>query len=191
MQFRTVIRAPFEIVRVTLTKCTFSFLRAPSPFPHQAETTPVEELARPLVAVISSQNEIIPGHLHLQNIADAVKAGIRMAGGTPLQATTIGVCDGIAMNHEGMKYSLTSREVIADSVECVVRGHAFDAMVIIPSCDKVVPGMLLAACRLNIPTVMISGGPMLAGHDKNGCQTDLNSLFDAAGAVAAGKMTEE
>ena len=150
-----------------------------------------EELARPLVAVISSQNEIIPGHLHLQNIADAVKAGVRMAGGTPLQATTIGVCDGIAMNHEGMKYSLVSREVIADSVECVVKGHAFDAMVIIPSCDKVVPGMLLAACRLNIPTVMISGGPMLAGHDKCGNQTDLNTLFDAAGAVAAGTMTEE
>ena len=114
-----------------------------------------------------------------------------MAGGTPLQATTIGVCDGIAMNHEGMKYSLTSREVIADSVECVVNGHAFDGMVIIPSCDKVVPGMLIAACRINIPTVMISGGPMLAGHDRHGCQTDLNTLFDAAGQVTAGTMTEE
>ena len=165
--------------------------RAPHRSLLKADGLTDEELSRPLVAVISSQNEIIPGHLHLQNIADAVKAGIRMAGGTPLQATTIGVCDGIAMNHEGMKFSLTSREVIADSVECVVKGHAFDAMVIIPSCDKVVPGMLLAACRLNIPTVMISGGPMLAGHDKQGCQTDLNTLFDAAGAVTAGTMTEE
>ncbi len=150
-----------------------------------------EELDRPLVAVISAQNEVIPGHIHLQSIADAVKAGIRMAGGTPLQLNTIGVCDGIAMNHEGMHYSLTSREVIADSVECAVQGHGFDAMVLIPACDKIVPGMLIAACRLNIPTVLISGGPMLAGRDKHGNQTDLNTLFDAVGAVTAGTMTEE
>ena len=150
-----------------------------------------EELERPLVAVISSQNEIIPGHIHLQTIADAVKAGVRMAGGTPVQMTTIGVCDGIAMNHDGMHYSLTSREVIADSVECAVQGHQFDAMVLIPSCDKVVPGMLIAACRLNIPTVLISGGPMLAGEDTCGNQTDLNTLFDAVGQVTAGTMTEE
>lgn len=150
-----------------------------------------EELDRPLVAVISSQNEIIPGHIHLQSIADAVKAGVRMAGGTPVQMTTIGVCDGIAMNHEGMHYSLTSREVIADSVECAVQGHQFDAMVLIPSCDKIVPGMLIAACRLNIPTVLISGGPMLAGRDKCGNETDLNTLFDAVGQVTAGTMTEE
>ncbi len=150
-----------------------------------------EELERPLVAVISSQNEIIPGHIHLQTIADAVKAGVRMAGGTPVQMTTIGVCDGIAMNHDGMHYSLTSREVIADSVECAVQGHQFDAMVLIPSCDKVVPGMLIAACRLNIPTVLISGGPMLAGEDPCGNQTDLNTLFDAVGQVTAGTMTEE
>lgn len=150
-----------------------------------------EELDRPLVAVISSQNEIIPGHIHLQSIADAVKAGIRMAGGTPVQMTTIGVCDGIAMNHEGMHYSLTSREVIADSVECAVQGHQFDAMVLIPSCDKIVPGMLIAACRLNIPTVLVSGGPMLAGRDKCGNETDLNTLFDAVGQVTAGTMTEE
>ena len=150
-----------------------------------------EELERPLVAVISSQNEIIPGHIHLQTIADAVKAGVRMAGGTPVQMTTIGVCDGIAMNHDGMHYSLTSREVIADSVECAVQGHRFDAMVLIPSCDKVVPGMLIAACRLNIPTVLISGGPMLAGEDTCGNQTDLNTLFDAVGQVTAGTMTEE
>lgn len=165
--------------------------RAPHRSLLKADGLTDEELERPLIAVISSQNEIIPGHLHLNTIAEAVKAGIRMAGGTPLQATTIGVCDGIAMNHEGMKYSLTSREVIADSVECVVNGHAFDGMVIIPSCDKVVPGMLIAACRINIPTVMISGGPMLAGHDRHGCQTDLNTLFDAAGQVTAGIMTEE
>lgn len=165
--------------------------RAPHRSLLKADGLTDEELERPLVAVISSQNEIIPGHIHLQSIADAVKAGVRMAGGTPLQMTTIGVCDGIAMNHEGMHYSLTSREVIADSVECAVQGHQFDAMVLIPSCDKVVPGMLLAACRLNIPTVLVSGGPMLAGHDKCGNQTDLNTLFDAVGQVTSGTMTEE
>ena len=150
-----------------------------------------EELDRPLVAVVSAQNEVIPGHLHLQQIADAVKAGVRMAAGTPLQINTIGVCDGIAMNHEGMHYSLVSREVIADSVECAIQGHQFDAMVLIPSCDKIVPGMLIAAARLNIPTMLVSGGPMLAGRDKCGRQTDLNSLFDAVGQVTAGTMTEE
>lgn len=165
--------------------------RAPHRSLLKADGLTDEELERPLVAVISSQNEIIPGHIHLQSIADAVKAGVRMAGGTPLQMTTIGVCDGIAMNHEGMRYSLTSREVIADSVECAVQGHQFDAMVLIPSCDKVVPGMLLAACRLNIPTVLVSGGPMLAGHDKCGNQTDLNTLFDAVGQVTSGTMTKE
>lgn len=165
--------------------------RAPHRSLLKADGLTDEELERPLVAVISSQNEIIPGHIHLQSIADAVKAGVRMAGGTPLQMTTIGVCDGIAMNHEGMRYSLTSREVIADSVECAVQGHQFDAMVLIPSCDKVVPGMLFAACRLNIPTVLVSGGPMLAGHDKCGNQTDLNTLFDAVGQVTSGTMTEE
>lgn len=165
--------------------------RAPHRSLLKADGLTDEELERPLVAVISSQNEIIPGHIHLQSIADAVKAGVRMAGGTPLQMTTVGVCDGIAMNHEGMRYSLTSREVIADSVECAVQGHQFDAMVLIPSCDKVVPGMLLAACRLNIPTVLVSGGPMLAGHDKCGNQTDLNTLFDAVGQVTSGTMTEE
>lgn len=165
--------------------------RAPHRSLLKADGMTDEELDRPLIAVISSQNEIIPGHTHLDKIADAVKAGIRLAGGTPFQATTIGVCDGIAMNHAGMRYSLTSREVIADSVECVVQGHAFDGVVLIPSCDKVVPGMLLAACRLNIPTILVSGGPMLAGHDKCGNQTDLNTLFDAVGQVTAGTMTEE
>ena len=142
--------------------------RAPHRSLLKADGLTDEEIERPLIAVISSTNDIIPGHNHLDKIADAVKAGVRMAGGTPLEATTIGVCDGIAMNHEGMHFSLTSREVIADSVECVVQGHQFDGMVLIPSCDKVVPGMLLAACRLNIPTVLVSGGPMLAGRDKCG-----------------------
>ena len=165
--------------------------RAPHRSLLKADGLTDEELDRPLVAVVSSQNEVIPGHIHLDKIADAVKAGVRMAGGTPLQVNTIGVCDGIAMNHEGMRYSLTSREVIADSVECAVQGHQFDAMVLIPSCDKIVPGMLIAACRLNIPTVLVSGGPMLAGHDRCGRQTDLNSLFDAVGQVTAGTMTDE
>ena len=165
--------------------------RAPHRSLLKADGLTDEELDRPLVAVISAQNEVIPGHLHLQQIADAVKAGVRMAGGTPLQVNTIGVCDGIAMNHEGMHYSLTSREVIADSVECAVQGHQFDAMVLIPSCDKIVPGMLIAAARLDIPTVLVSGGPMLAGRGRDGSQTDLNSLFDAVGQVTAGTMTEE
>ena len=165
--------------------------RAPHRSLLKADGLTDEELDRPLVAVVSAQNEVIPGHIHLQSIADAVKAGIRMAGGTPLQVNTIGVCDGIAMNHEGMRYSLTSREVIADSVECAVQGHQFDAMVLIPSCDKIVPGMLIAACRLNIPCVLVSGGPMLAGRGADGCQTDLNSLFDAVGQVTAGTMTME
>ena len=165
--------------------------RAPHRSLLKADGLTDEEMDRPLVAVVSAQNEIIPGHIHLQQIADAVKAGVRMAGGTPMQVNTIGVCDGIAMNHEGMHFSLTSREVIADSVECVVQGHQFDAMVLIPSCDKIVPGMLIAACRLNIPTVLVSGGPMLAGRGRNGEQTDLNSLFDAVGQVTAGTMTPE
>ena len=165
--------------------------RAPHRSLLKADGLTDEELERPLVAVVSAQNEVIPGHIHLQSVADAVKAGLRMAGGTPLQDNTIGVCDGIAMNHEGMRYSLTSREVIADSVECAVQGHRFDAMVLIPSCDKIVPGMLIAACRLDIPTVLVSGGPMLAGRGADGCQTDLNSLFDAVGQVTAGTMTVE
>ncbi len=165
--------------------------RAPHRSLLKADGLTDEELERPLVAVVSAQNEVIPGHIHLQSVADAVKAGVRMAGGTPLQVNTIGVCDGIAMNHEGMRYSLTSREVIADSVECAVQGHRFDAMVLIPSCDKIVPGMLIAACRLDIPTVLVSGGPMLAGRGADGCQTDLNRLVDAVGQVTAGTMTVE
>ena len=149
-----------------------------------------EEFNRPIIGVVNSKSEIIPGHIHLDAIAEAVKAGIRMAGGTPMEFPSIGVCDGIAMNHEGMKYSLVTRELIADSIECVATAHAFDGLVMIPNCDKIVPGMLMAAARLDIPTVFVSGGPMLAGKygDK---RLSLTSMFEAVGAVAAGKMTEE
>ncbi|WP_251212326.1 dihydroxy-acid dehydratase [Adlercreutzia murintestinalis] len=151
------------------------------------------EMERPFIAVINSRNDIIPGHTNLDKIAEAVKAGIRMAGGVPFEISTIGVCDGIAMNHDGMHYSLVSREVIADSVECAVQGHAFDGMVCIPNCDKVVPGMLIGALRVDIPTVFVSGGPMLAGHQPGGCgpTTDLNTLFDGAASVLNGTMSEE
>ncbi len=149
------------------------------------------EINRPLVAVVNSANEIIPGHLMLDKVADAVKAGVYMAGGTPLEMSTIGVCDGIAMNHAGMRYSLASREVIADSVEIVVRAHAFDAVVMIPNCDKVIPGMLMAAARLDLPTVVISGGPMLAGRGPTGEAVDLDTVFTAVGKVTAGTMSAE
>ena len=122
-----------------------------------------EEIRRPMVGIANSANEIIPGHIHLDKIAEAVKAGVRLAGGTPIEFCTIGVCDGIAMNHEGMKYSLASRELIADSVEIMAIAHPFDALVLIPNCDKIIPGMLMAAMRVNIPAIVISGGPMLAG----------------------------
>lgn len=150
-----------------------------------------EEISRPLVAVMNSANEIIPGHLMLDQIADGVKAGIRMAGGTPLEISTIGVCDGIAMNHAGMRYSLASRETIADSVEIAVSAHAFDAVVMIPNCDKVIPGMLMAAARLNLPTVVISGGPMLAGRGPKGEAVDLDTVFTAVGKVNAGLMSAD
>ncbi len=122
-----------------------------------------EELNLPLIGIVNSQNEVVPGHIHLDTIAAAVKAGVRMAGGTPMEFPAIAVCDGIAMNHTGMKYSLASRELIADSIEVMARAHTFDGLVLIPNCDKTVPGMLMAAARLNIPTIVISGGPMLAG----------------------------
>jgi len=150
-----------------------------------------EEISRPLVAVVNSANEVIPGHLMLDKVAEAVKHGILMAGGTPLEMSTIGVCDGIAMNHEGMRYSLVSREIIADSVEVAVSAHAFDAVVMIPNCDKVIPGMLMAAARLDLPTVVISGGPMLAGRGPKGEAVDLDTVFTAVGKVNAGTMTEE
>jgi dihydroxy-acid dehydratase len=149
-----------------------------------------EEISRPLVAVINSANEVIPGHLMLDTIADAVKAGVRIAGGTPIEISTIGVCDGIAMNHVGMRYSLASREVIADSVEIAVAAHAFDAVVMIPNCDKVIPGMLMAAARLDLPTIVISGGPMLAGRGPKGEAVDLDTVFTAVGKVAGGTMSE-
>jgi dihydroxy-acid dehydratase len=149
-----------------------------------------EEIRRPMVGIANSANEIIPGHIHLDKIAQAVKAGVRMAGGTPIEFSTIGVCDGIAMNHEGMKYSLCSRELIADSVEIMAKAHPFDGLVMIPNCDKIVPGMLMAALRLDIPTVVVSGGPMLAGR-LGGRVIDLITVFEGVGGVKAGRLAEE
>ena len=149
-----------------------------------------EELARPMVGIVCSYNEIVPGHMNLDKIADAVKMGVAMAGGTPVMFPAIAVCDGIAMGHTGMKYSLVTRDLIADSTECMALAHQFDALVCIPNCDKNVPGLLMAAARLNIPTIFVSGGPMLAGKVQ-GCKTSLSSLFEAVGAQAAGKITME
>lgn len=149
-----------------------------------------EEIARPIIGVANSKNEIIPGHVNLDKIAEAVKAGIRMAGGTPIEFSTIGVCDGIAMNHEGMKYSLASRELIADSVEVMARAHPFDGLVLIPNCDKITPGMLMAALRLNIPAIAVSGGPMETGQ-LDGRELDLISVFEGVGKVKAKKITEK
>ena len=149
-----------------------------------------EEMARPLIGVVNSYNEIVPGHMNLDKIVEAVKLGVAMGGGTPVVFPAIAVCDGIAMGHVGMKYSLVTRDLIADSTECMAIAHQFDALVMVPNCDKNVPGLLMAAARLNIPTVFVSGGPMLAGHVK-GCKTSLSSMFEAVGAYAAGKMTEE
>jgi dihydroxy-acid dehydratase len=152
------------------------------------------DIDKPLIGIINSFSEIVPGHMHLRSIAEAVKAGVYSRGGIPFEVNTIAVCDGIAMNHPGMKYSLPSRELIADSVEVVAEAHAFDGLVFIPNCDKIIPGMLMAAVRLNLPAIFISGGPMLAGRlDNNGQveKIDLSSVFEAVGKVAAGKMTEE
>lgn len=149
-----------------------------------------EELDRPLVGIVSSYNEIVPGHMNIDKIANAVKMGVAMAGGTPIMFPAIAVCDGIAMGHTGMKYSLVTRDLIADSTECMALAHQFDALVMIPNCDKNVPGLLMAAARLNIPTVFVSGGPMLAGKVK-GCKTSLSSMFEAVGSYAAGTMTLE
>ena len=146
------------------------------------------EIDRPLIGVVNSANEIIPGHIHLDKIAEGVKAGIRMAGGTPIEFSTIGVCDGIAMNHAGMRYSLASREIIADSIEIMGMAHPFDALVMIPNCDKIIPGMMMAALRLNIPAILISGGPMLAGH-VGGKPVDLISVFEGVGALKAGQIS--
>ena len=149
-----------------------------------------EEMERPLIGIVSSYNEIVPGHMHLDKIVDAVKQGVAMAGGTPIVFPAIAVCDGIAMGHVGMKYSLVTRDLIADSTECMALAHQFDALVMVPNCDKNVPGLLMAAARLNIPTVFVSGGPMLAGHVK-GEKRSLSSMFEAVGSYAAGFMTEE
>ncbi len=149
-----------------------------------------EELDRPLVGIVSSYNEIVPGHMNLDKIVEAVKLGVAMGGGTPIVFPAIAVCDGIAMGHVGMKYSLVTRDLIADSTECMALAHQFDALVMVPNCDKNVPGLLMAAARINVPTVFVSGGPMLAGHVK-GQKRSLSSMFEAVGAHAAGHMTEE
>ena len=158
-----------------------------------------EELAQPMVGIICAKNELIPGHIELDRIAEAVKAGVHLAGGTPVEFPAIGVCDGIAMGHEGMKYSLVTRELIADSVECVAKAHQFDALVMIPNCDKIVPGMLMAAARLDLPTVFVSGGPMMPGHlpghdasnPYSGKNLSLTDMFEAVGGLAVGKVTED
>ncbi|HOO25313.1 MAG TPA: dihydroxy-acid dehydratase [Clostridiales bacterium] len=149
-----------------------------------------DQISKPLVGIVNSFNEVAPGHVHLNQIARAVKDGVLSAGGTPLEFNTIGVCDGIAMGHEGMKYSLCTREIIADSIECMAMAHRFDALVFIPNCDKIVPGMLIAAARLNLPSIFISGGPMLS-LDVNSTALDLNSVFEAVGALQVGKISEE
>lgn len=149
-----------------------------------------EEMERPLVGIVSSYNEIVPGHMNIDKIVEAVKMGVAMAGGTPVVFPAIAVCDGIAMGHKGMKYSLVTRDLIADSTECMALAHHFDALVMIPNCDKNVPGLLMAAARVNVPTVFVSGGPMLAGHVK-GKKTSLSSMFEAVGSYAAGKFTLE
>ncbi|HPW35227.1 MAG TPA: dihydroxy-acid dehydratase [Syntrophorhabdus sp.] len=149
-----------------------------------------DELERPIIGVANSANELIPGHIHLHRVSQAVKDGIRLAGGTPMEFSTIGICDGIAMNHEGMKYSLGSRELVCDSVEVMAKAYPFDGLVLIPNCDKIIPGMMMAALRLNIPCILISGGPMLAGRFK-GRPVDLISVFEGVGKVAGGLMSEE
>ena len=150
-----------------------------------------EEQERPLVGIVCSKNEIVPGHINLDKIAEAVKAGVRMAGGTPIEFPAIAVCDGIAMGHIGMKYSLVTRDLIADSTECMAIAHQFDALVMIPNCDKNVPGLLMAAARINVPTIFVSGGPMLAGHLSNGKRTCLSDMFEAVGAYHAGTLDED
>lgn len=153
-----------------------------------------EEIEKPIIGVVNSSNELIPGHMHLDSIVEAVKAGIRMAGGTPQEFSTIGVCDGVAMNHLGMKYSLASREIIADSIETVCYAHPFDGLVLVPNCDKIVPGMIMAALRLNIPSIVISGGPMLAGRFKAKDverELDYSSCYEAIGMYKAGKLTDQ
>jgi len=166
------------------------FERAPHRSLFYATGLTSEELDRPLIGIVNSFNEIVPGHVHLNRISEAAKAGVRMAGGTPLEFNTIGVCDGIAMGHRGMNYSLPSRELVADSVESMVLGHGFDGLVFIPNCDKIVPGMLMAAGRLNLPSIFVSGGPMMAGRHEDE-DVDLKTLFEAVGEYKAGTMDQE
>lgn len=165
--------------------------RAPHRALLKATGLTASQIRKPIIGIVNSFNEIVPGHIHLQTIARAVKDGVLASGGTPLEFNTIGICDGIAMGHEGMKYSLASREIIADSVECMVRAHCFDALVFIPSCDKIIPGMLMAAARLNLPSIFISGGPMLSICDQKGDAMDLNSVFEAVGSHNVGKFDDE
>lgn len=167
------------------------YMRAPQRSLLYALGLTKEEIERPLIGIVNSFNEIVPGHVHLRQITEAVKAGVRHAGGTPIEFPAIAVCDGIAMGHEGMKFSLASRELIADSAETMAMAHAFDALVFIPNCDKIVPGMLMAAARLDLPCVFVSGGPMLAGRSNSDEVLDLNSLFEASGAYSAGKIDAE
>ncbi len=166
------------------------FERAPHRSLFYATGLTPEELDRPLIGVVNSYNDIAPGHVHLNKISEAVKAGVRTAGGTPLEFSVIGVCDGIAMGHAGMRYSLPSRELIADSVEVMASAHSLDGLVLVPNCDKIVPGMLMAAARLNIPAIFVSGGPMMAGRYR-GQDVDVKSLFEAMGEYKAGQMSEE
>ena len=150
-----------------------------------------EELKKPMVGIVSSYNEIVPGHMNIDKIVNAVKLGVAEAGGVPVVFPAIAVCDGIAMGHTGMKYSLVTRDLIADSTECMAKAHQFDALVMIPNCDKNVPGLLMAAARVNVPTIFVSGGPMLAGRKMDGKRTCLSSLFEAVGQFNAGNMTED
>ena len=150
-----------------------------------------EEMDRPLIGVVSSYNEVVPGHMNIDKVAEAVKAGVRLAGGVPLEFPAIAVCDGIAMGHVGMKYSLVTRDLIADSTECMAMAHQFDGLVMIPNCDKNVPGLLMAAARIDVPTIFVSGGPMLAGHLRDGRRSCLSHMFEAVGAYQAGKLDEE
>ena len=175
-----------------INKRSDTFIKGDSKAPHRSLLYALglteSELERPLIAVVNSFNELIPGHRHLRDIADRVKAGIRYGGGTPLEFNVIGICDGLAMNHEGMKYSLPSREIIADSVESMLKAHPVDGVVLIPNCDKIVPGMIMGAARVNIPTVAVSGGPMLAGSYR-GKKVGLSEIFEAVGEKAAGKIS--
>ncbi|NLK45844.1 MAG: dihydroxy-acid dehydratase [Treponema sp.] len=165
--------------------------KAPSRSLLKADGLTDEQIKRPIIGIVNSFNEIVPGHIHLSTVSRAVKDGVLAAGGTPLEFNTIGVCDGIAMGHEGMKYSLCTREIIADSVECIVKAHSFDALVFIPSCDKIVPGMLLAAIRLNLPSIFVCGGPMLSIPDCQGNFLDYNSVYEALGAFKGGLIDQD